>query len=98
MELDKWPFAGLPGVGKLRFILFLYDFLGCATSVLTICGMVYVFKWLKETRLLLREIAVNTRAPRLPPPNPPEQGSSTAGSTPPKPPVAPADAKYMPKG
>jgi hypothetical protein len=89
-------YTGFGGVNPLPFPFFFIAFLWVASLVLTISFAIYVFNWLRETRVLLREIAANTRAPKTLPP-PPEHGTPSAWPPPPKPLIPPAEAKYMPK-
>jgi hypothetical protein len=87
------------GMWSTSPFLFAYAFCFVAVAgwVLTIAFVIYVFNWLRETRVLLREIAANTRAPKVPS-IPPEQRSQATWPPPPMPRIPPEEAKYMPKG
>lgn len=89
-------YTGFPAPTAFPLPLFLGEFLWVGSVVLTISFAIYVFNWLRETRVLLREIAANTRAHHVPR-MPPEHGSPSPWPEPPKPQVPPEDAKYMPK-
>lgn len=79
-----------------RFKLFAYCVVTSAISVLGVAFFIYFFNWLRETRMLLRQIETNTRTP-VPPRYALDLRTEPGLSTPPRPQPAPEDAKYMPK-
>ena len=95
-----YRFLFFTGIGTLGAIPFLFAFafylIGVACWVVGIAFAIYVFNWLRETRVLLREIAANTRAPKVLP-KPPEQPSQSAWPSPPPPLIPPEESNYMPK-
>jgi len=77
--------------------MFVATFVSLCGAGLWILFLVYVFTSLTEMRVLLGEIAANTRTLHTPPRKPPEQTIPSAWPTLPKPSAPPEDAKYMPK-
>jgi len=83
--------TGIRSIAPVLFFLYLAALLLSVVSwVLGIAFAIYIFNWLRETRVLLRQIELNTRASQLLP-KPLEQKSEPPSAT------APQDAKYMPK-
>jgi hypothetical protein len=90
------PTLGLSALWQLYWsYMFFVTFVSFCGAGLAILFLVYVFISLTEMRVLLREIAANTRPPKTPP-NPPEPTGQLAGPSAPKPLVPPEDAKYLP--
>lgn len=88
-------YTGFPAPA-FPLLLFFVEFLWVGCVVLTIAFAIYVFNWLRETRVLLREIAANTRVSKAFP-KPAEHKSESAWPPAPKPLIPPEEAKYMPK-
>ena len=91
-------YAALSTLNGTPFLfLWIYIVFAVGCWVLGVAFLIYVFNWLREARVLLRQIEANTRAPRVPLPSPPEHKSESAWPSPPKPLIPPEDSKYLPK-